>query len=110
VQQAIEHKGFAFIDTMSPCVTFNKWNTYDFFKERVYNLSDQGHDPTDLTAAMARALEFPTLGNDKIPIGLFYRNTAKRTYEELEPALRKGSLLNRPIDFPDRESVLKEFY
>ena len=109
VQQAIEHRGFSFIDVLSPCVTFNKLNTYDYFRERVYKLEDQKHDPTNLNDAYGRALEFPTVGDQKVPLGVFYK-TSKPTYEELEPGLRHGSLIGRPVDFPDREAVLKEFY
>ena len=42
------HKGFALIDVFSPCVTYNKVNTYPWFKERVYKLEDQGWDPIRL--------------------------------------------------------------
>src|SRR6185503_16313764 len=45
---AIAHKGFSLIDVFSPCVTFNKINTYPWFKERVYKLEDDpGYDATD---------------------------------------------------------------
>ena len=37
---AIAHRGFSLIDVFSPCVTFNKVNTYPWFKERVYKLED----------------------------------------------------------------------
>ena len=51
MQMAIQHRGFAFIDIFSPCVTFNKDNTYEFFRPRVKKLEDEGHDPTDWKAA-----------------------------------------------------------
>src|SRR6266850_7529406 len=37
----IAHKGFSLIDVFSPCVTYNKLNTYPWFKERVYKLEDE---------------------------------------------------------------------
>jgi hypothetical protein len=40
----------------SPCVTFNKQNTYDWFRKRVYKLEEAHHDPTDFHAAMDTAL------------------------------------------------------
>ena len=87
IQKGIEHKGFSFIDVQSPCVTYNKLNTYDWFRERVYNLQDKGHDAGDFGAAVQRAVEWPTLGpEDKVPIGIFYQNTERPTYEEGERA------------------------
>ena len=56
---------------MSPCVTFNKINTYKWFKENVYHLDDApGYDPTDKDKA------FATLARPgKIPLGIFYQET-----------------------------------
>ena len=44
---AIQHKGFALVDVFSPCVTYNKDNTYQWFNPRMKMLEEQGHDPTD---------------------------------------------------------------
>ena len=66
----IRHPGFALIDVFSPCVTFNKVQTYDWFRQRVYKLDETDHDPANFHSAMDRALEW----GEKIPIGLFYRN------------------------------------
>ncbi|HEV2429636.1 MAG TPA: thiamine pyrophosphate-dependent enzyme, partial [Thermoplasmata archaeon] len=85
VQNGIRHKGFAFVDALSPCVTYNKINTFDYFRQRVYKLETSGHDPTNLIAAYQRSLEW----GDKIPIGLFYR-TERPTYEDLEEVLASG--------------------
>ena len=38
----IAHRGFALIDVFSPCVTYNKVNTYPWFKQRVYKLEEEG--------------------------------------------------------------------
>ena len=54
----IRHEGFALIDVFSPCVTFNKHNTYHWFRDHVYRLEDGGHDPTDFHAAMDKAREW----------------------------------------------------
>jgi 2-oxoglutarate/2-oxoacid ferredoxin oxidoreductase subunit beta len=109
VKQGIEHKGFSLIDCLSPCVTYNKVNTYDFFKQRVYDLNKQGHDPTDLDAAFDRALEWPVKQRDKIPLGLFYRNDKLPTYEDLEPAYKKGNPVKQPLGVEDSEQLLREF-
>ena len=69
IEQALEHKGFAFIDVLSPCVTFNRLNTYDWFRDRVYKLEEEEHDISDPAAAYSRALEW----GDRIPTGIFYQ-------------------------------------
>lgn len=90
---AIDHKGFSLIDVFSPCVTFNMLNSYAWFKERVYKLEEEaGYDPTDLMAALPKSLEF----GERIPIGLLYRSE-RPTYEDTEPVLRKGPLVEQPL-------------
>jgi 2-oxoglutarate ferredoxin oxidoreductase subunit beta len=53
----VRHKGFSLVDILQPCVSFNKVNTFAWYKERVYKLG-QEHDPRDFGAAMDRAMEF----------------------------------------------------
>ncbi len=88
----IQHKGFALIDVFSPCVTYNKLNTYPWFKKRVYKLESEDHDPSDIRAAMERSYEW----DDRIPIGLFYRDD-QPTYEDSEPAYRQGALVKQDL-------------
>src|SRR5664279_3533480 len=57
IKGGIQHKGFSLIDTFSPCVTFNRDNTHEFFKQRTQKLEDQGHDPTDFVKAMQKGYE-----------------------------------------------------
>jgi len=109
VQKGIEHRGFSLIDCLSPCVTYNKVNTYDFFRQRVYDLNKEGHDPTDLHAAFDKALEWPVMQRDRIPLGLFYRNDNVPTYEDLEPALKKGPPVRQPLGVEDPDELLAEF-
>src|SRR5438128_6279948 len=92
--EGMQHPGFALIDVFSPCVTFNKQNTYNWFRERVYRLEDTGHDSTNFAAAMDRAREWGT----KIPIGLFYRSSGPRpSLDALDPALKSGPLVKQPV-------------
>ncbi|MCR4428339.1 MAG: 2-oxoacid:ferredoxin oxidoreductase subunit beta [Caldiserica bacterium] len=73
---AIEHKGFAFLEVISPCVTFNKVHTYKFFQERVTPLpSDYKPDDRTLAIEMAQVME------DKIYTGVFYLKE-KPTYQD----------------------------
>ena len=111
IQKGIEHKGFSFIDVQSPCVTYNKLNTYDWFRERVYNLQEKGHDSDNFSDAVNRALEWPTLGpEDKVPIGVFYQ-TQRPTYEEQEPAYQVGAPTKRgAVTGEQRKALMADLY
>ncbi len=85
------HKGFALVDVFSPCVTFNKDNTFDFFKPRVKELED--HDPADKAAALEQAVKW----GDEIPIGLFYQDTSRDALDEMEPVLQNGPMAHQPL-------------
>ncbi len=76
LKKAIMHKGYALVDIFQPCVTFNKINTWQWFKEHTYYLEDS-YNPIDRSAAFKRALE-----TDKLPLGIFYVNPNKSTFEE----------------------------
>jgi len=84
---AIQHKGFALVDVFSPCVTYNKDNTYQWFNPRVKILEEQGHDPADFHKAIARGYQW----GDEIPIGLFWKRTDLPSLEDLEPVLHDGN-------------------
>jgi len=64
IKAGMEHKGFAFIHAMSPCVMY--YDTYKLYKEKVYDIPAD-HDPHDREAAMRYALE-----SEHMPLGLFY--------------------------------------
>jgi len=105
IKGAIQHKGFALVDVFSPCVTYNKHNTYPWFKERVYKLEDEKHDSSNFQAAMVKSFEW---GN-RIPIGLFYK-VDRPTYEDEEPALRGGvPLVKQPARNPHLATLMEEF-
>jgi 2-oxoglutarate ferredoxin oxidoreductase subunit beta len=67
MEQAIRHRGYSLVDILQPCVSFNKANTYEWYKKRVYALG-KDHDRTDFMEAMRRAIEW----GEHIPIGVIY--------------------------------------
>ncbi len=109
VQKGIEHKGFALVDALSPCVTYNKENTYDWFRERVYNLQQEGHDSSDIHAAFRKATEWPMVQRERIPIGIFYQTTGVPTYAELEPGMHRGAPVNQSLGVEDPDELMAEF-
>jgi 2-oxoglutarate ferredoxin oxidoreductase subunit beta len=98
---AIRHKGFSLVDVFSPCVTYNKDNTYQFFNPRVKILEEQGHD----TSNFARAVEKGFQWGEEIPIGLFWKRDDLPSLEELEPVLTEGGpLAHRPLGISDDQA------
>ena len=104
----IRHPGFALIDVFSPCVTFNKVQTYDWFRKRVYKLEETDHDPASFHGAMDRALEW----GEKIPIGLLYRDpNPPPSLHEQDPGLQSGVLVRQPLGTSgeQRRKCIEEF-
>ena len=109
IGEALEYPGYALVDVLQPCVTFNRSTAYDFYKERVYKLEDEpGYDPTDRTAAWEKAHEW----DRRIPIGIVYRGDPMPTYEEQVPALKAGPLVQQPLgaEWIRRAEPIKQEY
>ena len=100
----IQHHGFALIDVLQPCVSFNQKNTHAWYRERVYKLEENGYDSDNKMAAFEKAQEWGA----RIPIGVIYREE-KATYEERLPALKRGPLVQRELDPMQAEKLLGEF-
>jgi len=104
MKQAIEYKGYALVDIFQPCVSFNKVNTFGFYKQRVYRLGED-YDPTNKLAAMEKAMEF----DNTIPIGVLYREE-KVSFNEKNEVLKDGvPLIDKVQDKKVIQSLLEEF-
>jgi 2-oxoglutarate ferredoxin oxidoreductase subunit beta len=68
MKAAIEYPGYAYVDIMQPCITFNKINTFAYYKNAVMPLPED-YDPVDKLEAMRIAMGL----DDKIPTGIIYR-------------------------------------
>ncbi|HDZ62309.1 MAG TPA: 2-oxoacid:ferredoxin oxidoreductase subunit beta [Nitrospirae bacterium] len=104
IKEAVNHKGFTLVDILQPCVTFNKINTYEWYKERVYHIEPE-HDAGDRVAAFKKALEW----GDRIPLGVIYKND-RPILEERIPMIRGESLVRQAFDPSKIKDTLKEFY
>src|SRR5215510_11021909 len=103
----IAHHGFSLIDVFSPCVTYNKLNTYPWFKERVYKLETElGYDTSNVSHALLRSYEW----GDRIPIGLFYKDE-QPVYEDSEPAYKQGPLVKHELGLAREtfDDLMQEF-
>ena len=103
IEKAIAHEGFALIDVLQPCVSFNKVNTFAWYKKRCYTLSEE-YDPTDWQAAMAKAMEW----GDSIPLGIIYQHQ-RPTFESRLAVLRQNVLVDRETDLKELEKIMDKF-
>ncbi|MHC4069792.1 MAG: thiamine pyrophosphate-dependent enzyme [Planctomycetota bacterium] len=105
IKKAITHKGYALVDIFQPCVTFNKLNTYQWFKENTYYLEDS-YEPNDREKAFRRAIE-----EDKFPLGVFYVKTKKATFEESTGLYKedKRPLHEREFHIKQLHSLIEKF-
>ncbi|MCX5825232.1 MAG: thiamine pyrophosphate-dependent enzyme [Deltaproteobacteria bacterium] len=67
IREAILFKGTAVVDILQPCVSFNKINTYAWYRERVFKMERPLTDRYE-------AIKTADLWGEKIPIGVIYRN------------------------------------
>lgn len=105
LKKAIKHRGFSYIDVLQPCVSFNKQNTYDFYRERIYYLNElKGYDKGNLDEAMKKAME-----EDKIPVGIFYQEE-RPVYEDGLKQIERKPLVDHIITDVDINKLLNNYY
>ncbi len=84
----LKHEGgFALLDILQPCVSFNKTNTYKWYKDRVKPVG-KSHDPSDRGAALELAMQW----GDHIPTGILYRSE-RPSFESRNSQLQNGTLV-----------------
>ena len=106
IKAAMNHKGYALVDIMQPCVVFNKVNTFKWYKDRIYKLDDS-YDPTNKMEALKKVEEF---GDEGIPIVIIYKDDSKESYHEVHPVLKSGvNLIDRKWAVEDTEKLIDEF-
>lgn len=103
IKKGITHRGFALIDVLQPCISFNHKNTFRWYRERVYKLEDERYDASDKKAALEKAL----IWGEEIPIGIIYEENLP-VYEDQLPALSEGPLVKQKFDPRRVEKLLAE--
>ncbi|MCM3699062.1 MULTISPECIES: 2-oxoacid:ferredoxin oxidoreductase subunit beta [Paenibacillus] len=107
IEQGIQHEGFSLINVFSPCVTFNKVNTYDWFKENIINLDTiPDYDPANRAMAMAKLME-----TGSMITGLIYQNKEKKSYENLVHGFKQEPLAYQQLALSESEfdNLVAEF-
>lgn len=104
--KAILHKGFSFVNVFSPCVTFNKINTYQWFREHLVNLDDlDNYDSHSLQSAMNQYL-----AADGLFTGILYENDDPDYYSKL-PGERGTAVIHQNLDISDQfDQLMEDFY
>ena len=104
MKAAIRHKGYALVDILQPCVSFNKVNTFGYYKDRTYEL-EPDYDASSLEGALLRSMEY----GPKIPIGIFYQ-AEKPTYSQQRPAVYDGvPMIDKQVSTDKLEELLQSF-
>lgn len=103
IAQAIKHRGTALVDIMQPCVSFNKVNTYQWYKEHCYELGE-GHDPTDHAKALNIAQEF----GERIPLGVIYKQE-RPLFEDQFPVLKNGVLGGQEVSREGLQQIMQGY-
>jgi 2-oxoglutarate/2-oxoacid ferredoxin oxidoreductase subunit beta len=105
IGEGIKHQGFALIDVLQPCISFNKRNTPAWYSQRVYKVNEEtAYNPGDKAAAYQKAGEW----GDKIPVGIIYR-IERPTYEEKRGLDQQPPLAEEDISNIDIHPVLADF-
>ncbi|MHA1974644.1 MAG: thiamine pyrophosphate-dependent enzyme [Candidatus Hodarchaeales archaeon] len=101
IKEAISHKGYSFVDILQPCVSFNKVNTWKWFRENTYYLEDD-YNPSDKIEAFRRANE-----KDKLALGVFYKQS-KPTFEDYLPVYKdnKDPLYKRSANLENLKELI----
>jgi 2-oxoglutarate ferredoxin oxidoreductase subunit beta len=107
IEAGINHQGFSLINVFSPCVTYNKVNTYDWFKENLTKLSDiEGYDPSSREEAMSTLMK-----HDGLVTGLIYQNKERKSYQQLLKGYSEEPLVDSELNLDEEyfNNLVAEF-
>ncbi|WP_096199438.1 2-oxoacid:ferredoxin oxidoreductase subunit beta [Bacillus sp. FJAT-45350] len=107
IEAGIAHKGFSLINVFSPCVTFNKVNTYDWFKDNITKLSDiEGYDSSNRMKAMQTLME-----HNGLVTGIIYQDKEKQSYQQLVSGYDENPLAHQDLSLDEDKfnQLMEEF-
>ncbi|MFC7685262.1 2-oxoacid:ferredoxin oxidoreductase subunit beta [Ureibacillus sp. GCM10028918] len=107
IEAGIQHKGFSFINVFSPCVTYNKINTYEWFKENLTKLADiEGYDAQNRELAMQTVME-----KEGLVTGIIYQDLETKSYQEKVPGYSEQPLSELDMNLSENQfnDLVKEF-
>lgn len=99
IEEGMKHEGFSFINVFSPCVTFNKVNTYEWFKEHIVDLEETpDYDPSNRLAAMTKIME-----TNSLVTGLIYQDKSKKSYEDMVAGFKPEGLSKQDLKLSEQD-------
>jgi 2-oxoglutarate ferredoxin oxidoreductase subunit beta len=107
IEAGLNHKGFSLINVFSPCVTFNKVNTYDWFKENIVDLEEiPDYDSSNRVMAMTKLME-----TGGMLTGIIYQNKDKKSYEDMVNGFKPEGLVKQDLKLTEAEfdKLVSEF-
>lgn len=107
IEAGMQHKGFSFINVFSPCVTYNKINTYDWFKEHLTKLADiEDYDNSDRQLAMKTVME-----HEGLVTGIIYEDTETTSYQEKVVGFKEEPITTADITINEEQfnELMNEF-
>ncbi len=103
IVQAIDHPGFSLIDVLQPCVSFNRVNTFKWYRDRC-KLLPSSYNPYDWESAIKTS----TIWGDEIPLGIIYKNE-RVPFEKHFNVLNKGPLVRQGLDPSKFKKVIESY-
>lgn len=106
IEASIQHKGFSIINVLSPCVTYNKLNTYDWFKQNLIHVKEiDGYDAKNRLMAMNTLM-----GKENLVTGIIFQEQ-RPSYQELVNDKLDLSLVKTPMEMNPElfKKLLNEF-
>ncbi len=103
IKEGIKHKGLSLVNVLQPCVTFNKINTYQYYKEHVYKLP-ANYQKDNFQTAVSESLK---MNEAKFPLGIVYQANRSSFTDEL-PQIKEETLVEKKR-FVDFETLMSDF-
>jgi 2-oxoglutarate ferredoxin oxidoreductase subunit beta len=106
IMDGMNHPGFALINVISPCVTYNRVNSYAWYKKSLVNLDEEpDYDRTSRAKALARLEE-----SDELVTGIVYQETSV-PYEDRIPGFLPEPVVQQDtrMDPAVWDTILRQF-
>ena len=104
MKEAINYKGYALVDILQPCVSFNKVNTFMYYKKNTYKL-DENYDYKDKELAIRKSMEW----DEGIPIGIIYKQDGKDYHQKIDFLNNNEPLVDQKIELETIKKYAKDF-
>ncbi|HUR70247.1 MAG TPA: 2-oxoacid:ferredoxin oxidoreductase subunit beta [Candidatus Thermoplasmatota archaeon] len=104
-EEAIKHPGFSLVNTFSPCVTFNKVQTYQFYRDSLTTIDGVKvqHDASSKQQAMSRVID----GN--LYNGILYREVRPTPESQMKALQGVDSLVHLDLEHGDYSKIIEDY-